>query len=100
MTYLCFCDQLVHEVAKVSLVLCLVVELLAAHLGNVGLWVPSGAQELLELCLLCRVEAEIFRGELHHDLALCRVVLAHICGVSETEALLRLRGLKRPCQFC
>lgn len=53
MTYLCLYDQLVHEISQVSLVLCLVIKLLAAHLGNICLWVPSSAQELLELQLLC-----------------------------------------------
>lgn len=93
-------NQLINKVAEVSLVLGLVLKLLAADLGDLGLRVVPHAQQLLELELLCFRERQVARRELDHDLVLGRVRLAHVCCVPEAQRLLGCWGLEGLCEFC
>jgi hypothetical protein len=98
--YLCGLDHLVHHVSQVPLVLGLVLEPLTAHLDDVLLRVVPGPGELLELQLLGLAEAgQVPGAELHHDLPVGGVDLAHVCCVSEPEDLVFGGRLERLGKF-
>lgn len=91
-------EQVLDDVAQVALVLGLGLKVLGAHLDDLGIGVVARAGKLDELVALNFSEVrEIGDAELDDNLALRRVVLAHVGGVSEAERSFaggRLEGLR------
>lgn len=94
-------NQLVHQITQVPLVLRLVLKALAAHAHNVLLRIVARARELLELkLLLLRQAGDVGRAELHDDLPVTGVPLAHVRGVPEAQDLFPGGRLELLGQFC